>query len=122
MITTITSTTYIYIYTYDIVIWIILIYAYIDIYTYNMYIYKYIYIYTYIYRYTYAHIYIHIYINIIHDVYLNQQQPHPPWFSGDLSEAKKAAQEAASAASGDVAGWLRHREHRKIGFGKQYSW
>ena len=62
----------------------------------------YIYIYTYIYRYTYAHIY--IYINIIHDVYLKQQQPHPPWFSGDLSEAKKAAQEAASAASGDVAG------------------
>ena len=57
---------------------------------------------------------IYIYINIIHDVYLNQQQPHPPWFSGDLSEAKKAAQEAASAASGDVAGWLRHREHWKI--------
>ena len=65
-------------------------------------IYTNIYIYTYIYRYTYAHIY--IYINIIHYVYLNQQQPHPPWFSGDLSEAKKAAQEAASAASSDVAG------------------
>ena len=71
-----------------------------------MYIYKYIYIHTYIdiHMHIYIYIYIHIYINIIHDVYLNQQQPHPPWFSGDLSEAKKAAQEAASAASGDVAG------------------
>ena len=67
-----------------------------------MYIYKYIYIYTH--TYIDIHMHIYIYINIIHDVYLNQQQPHPPWFSGDLSEAKKAAQEAASAASGDVAG------------------
>ena len=74
----------------------------ICIYIYIQYVYIQIYIYTYID--IHMHIYIHIYINIIHDVYLNQQQPHPPWFSGDLSEAKKAAQEAASAASGDVAG------------------
>ena len=71
------------------------------IYMHTRYIYKYIYIYTH--TYIDIHMHIYIYINIIHDVYLNQQ-PHPPWFSGDLSEAKKAAQEAASAASGDVAG------------------